>query len=191
MKRIIFMALAILFFAGPVSANQVSINLECVTNPICLERLLDAMQGELNGPYVLTRPALANGSGATPTVAACSAFDYVIAGKLYHKAAATSIALTPTTAVPQSKYGAFCFDINSTGTILVQKAPANGTGYTPAASAVADLPAPAVGECRMGYMTVISSSGAYTPGTTALNGTTTAAYTDNNALFSGKVKAGK
>lgn len=134
------------------------------------------------GDYLIDAPALSTPASATLTVAS-GAFRFVIDGTGYAKAAVSAgTALSPTTVIPQSTYGGFCFDIASTGTIRTQGCAAQATGYTSAALALAALPAVDDDYVRMGTMTIVKSDGAFTPGTTAVNAANvTVAYADGTS----------
>jgi hypothetical protein len=168
-----------------------AINTITVQDPEMLRRLLEAfdtevdalrtlindIRGKLLGNYLFSKPTLAIGS--TNTAVSSIAFDYLIAGIKYAKAAVAAGTAPGNDVVPQSTYGAVAFDIGADGTIDAIEATNNATGYASAALAVAGLPAVASGHVRMGYVTAIKSDGAFTFGTTALNAAnTTVAYTD-------------
>jgi len=150
-----------------------------------IKTLLNDIRTELLGDYLITLPALAIGTDLTCVSGV--AFNYAVNGAAYYKAAvATGTALTPTTAIPQAKYGAFALDIGADGTIDVSGATDNGTGYDSAALAIAGLSAVAADHVRMGTVTVTKSDGAFTPATTHLNAANvTAAYTDSDDWMTG------
>lgn len=136
----------------------------------------------LQGDYILTSPALAIGS--TATAVANGAFDYVINGVPYKKAAVAAGTAPGNDVVPQSTYGAVAFDIGTDGTIDAIEAAANATGYASAALAIAGVPAVAADHARMGYVTATKSDSAFTFGTTDLDAAnTTVAYTEGDSLF--------
>lgn len=135
----------------------------------------------MQGNYVEGPTTLA--IGGTTTAVSSVAFDYIIAGKRYSKAAVAAGTAPGNDVIPQSTYGAVAFDIGTDGTIDAIEASANATGYASAALAVAGLPAVASGHVRMGYVTATKSDGAFTFGTTALNAAnSTVAYTDATTL---------
>lgn len=186
-------------------ADKIPVNHEHISNPAMLEKLLNAMYTEiaqartlanslktqlnavinyLKGDFLLTGPALAIGS--TPANVSNVAFNYVINGALYYKAAVAAGTAPGNDVIPQAKYGAVAFDIGTDGTIDAVEAPANSTGYDSAALAAAALPAVAADHVRMGYVTVSKSDGTFTFGSTSLaDGSTTEVYTSASTLFSG------
>jgi len=127
--------------------------------------------------YCVTDPSLAIGSSSEAAVAN-SAFSYRIGYWSYSKAAAET-ALSGD-AVPVNKHGAWKLSIDSDGTITVTEADGNSTGYDTPAAAVDALDAETADEAPMGYVTVINTSGSFTPGTTLLSAAgVTATYTDH------------
>jgi len=132
--------------------------------------------------HVLTPPTLAIGS--TPANVSSVAFDFVINGAAYARAAVAAGTAPGNDVVPINKYGAVAFDIAAAGTITAIEAAANATGYTSAALAIAGVPAAASNLCRMGYVTVVRTAGAFTFGTTSLaDGDTTTVYTSTIPAF--------
>ncbi|MFH2074245.1 MAG: hypothetical protein ABIJ57_02685 [Pseudomonadota bacterium] len=150
-----------------------------------LKTLLNDIRTELLSDYLVTMPVLAIGS-TKPDVSTI-AFNYVVNGPMYYKAAvAAGTSLTPTTLVPQDMYSAWALDIGTNGTIDVLACAAQGTGYTPESAAIAALPAVAADHVRMGYLTVISDTGAYTPDTAELDDAAlTVSYVDTATFLSG------
>ena len=145
-----------------------------------LKSLLNEVRNLFAGDYLVSVPTLAIGSNKDDV--ASTAFDYVINGTRYSKAAVTTGTGPGDDVIPQSKYGAVAFDIGTNGTIDAIEATDNATGYASAALAVAGLPAVAADHVRMGYVTATKSDGAFTFGTTDLNAAnTTVAYTDATA----------
>lgn len=144
--------------------------------------LVNDIRAKLKGDYLLSKPTLAIGS--TTTAVSSVAFDFIINGVKYAKAAVAAGTAPGNDVVPEDKYGAVAFDIGINGTIDAVEAPANATGYTTAALAAAALPAVAADHARMGYVTAMKSDGAFTFGTTDLNAAnTTVAYTDAQTAF--------
>lgn len=136
----------------------------------------------LQGNYLLSTPGLAGGSNADDV--ANIAFQYVVGGVVYNKAAITTGTGPGNDVVPQSTFGAVAFDIGIDGTVDAVEATGNATGYASAALAAAGLPAAAAGHARMGYVTATKSDGAFTFGTTNLNAAnTTVAFTEGTTLF--------
>lgn len=85
--------------------------------------------------------------------------------------------------VPINTYGAWRLEVGENGTVDIIEASGNATGYTTAALAVAGLPVLQFEHAEMGYVTAMDTSGAFVPGTTALNsGTVTAVFTDSSVV---------
>jgi hypothetical protein len=117
-----------------------------------------------------------------------SAFSFRIAGWSYSKAAAET-ALSGDT-VPQNKYGAWLLSIDSEGTITINEASDNATGYDSPALAVNDLPDIGSDEAVMGYVTAINTSSTFVPGTTGLDASgVTDTYTDGRPKIRGTPEA--
>lgn len=145
-----------------------------------LKSLLNEVRNLFAGDYLVTKTTLAIGS--TTTAVSNAAFDYVVNGTRYSKAAVAAGTAPGNDVIPQSKFGAVAFDIGTDGTIDAIEASDNATGYASAALAAAGLPAVAADHVRMGYVTATKSDGAFTFGTTDLNAAnTTVAYTDATA----------
>lgn len=112
--------------------------------------------------------------GSTNTAVASTAFDYVLSGVAYSKAAvATGTALAAGT-IPSNTWGVYRTSINSAGTIAFTAGAANfTTGYATEALAIAALPALPASSWNMGYLTVQTKTGsAFIGGTDALAGGT-------------------
>lgn len=124
----------------------------------------------------ITDPTLAEGSDTAKV--ANSAFDYLINDFAYSKSAVET-ALSGDT-IPQNKYGAFSFKIDSDGDITIAEADDNATGYDTPRIALEDLGSSDSESAYMGYVTVISTdSGGFIPGTTALDDSAvTVTFTD-------------
>lgn len=141
-----------------------------------------ALVTTLQGNYLLSTPGL--GIGSTADLVANIAFQYVVGGVVYNKAAVAAGTAPGNDVIPQGTYGACAFDIGTDGTIDAVEATGNATGYASAALAAAGLPAAAAGHARMGYVTATKSDGAFTFDTTNLNAAnTTVAYTEGTTLF--------
>ena len=138
--------------------------------------------------FTLTAPSLSIGTSDT-TAVKNAAFSYRIKPHSYSKIAAET-ALSGDT-VPQSKYGAWRLQIESDGTIAIQAADNNATGYDTAAQAVQDIPAESTEAAAMGFVTAINSAATFIPGTTALStgGTVTVTYTDGFNSVRGQPEA--
>jgi hypothetical protein len=108
-----------------------------------------------------------------------SAFTYYIAGVSYSKGAIDNFS-PGTDVIPEDKYGAVALDIDYAGTVTAVSATANATGYGSAVLAVAGIPACATDKCRIGWVTVMKSDGAFTFETTEFDAANvTEVYTDN------------
>jgi len=135
----------------------------------------------VTGEYVLTTPALSVGVAAADDVTT-GAFNFIINGVSYAKAAAETG--PGNDVIPQNTYGAVAFDIGANGTIDAIEAADNATGYASAVLAIAGVPAAASDHCRIGYVTVMKSDGAFTFGTTELSAANvTEAYTSTIPAF--------
>lgn len=123
----------------------------------------------------ITAPTLAIGVSDTKKVKH-SDFIYKISEYSYSKSS-SEISLSGLSVIPQSKYGAFAFQIDADGTITVTEATLNSTGYATPTKAIEDLPYSDSDSAYMGFVTVINTSDDFTPATTELSGVT-ATYTD-------------
>jgi hypothetical protein len=146
--------------------------------------LVNDIRTNLLGNYCVSLPGLALGSSNADDILS-AAFDYVIAGKLYHKA---TVETAPgTDAIVATKYGCVALDIDAAGTITA--VPATGqvaAEFTSAALAIAALPAVASTKYRMGYVTVVKSDGTFTFSTTEFSAANvTDVFVDNNDYLSG------
>ena len=147
-----------------------------------IKTLLNDIKNRLAGDGLMSLPGLVIGS--TTTHVANVAFDYIINGAKYSKAAVAAGTAPGNDVIPQSKYGAVALDIGTDGTIDVIEAAANETGYDSAVLAIAGLAAVAADHVRMGTVTATKSDGAFTFGTTALDAAnTTVVYTDGICVF--------
>lgn len=145
--------------------------------------LANDIRAALKGSYNVSLPALAIGS--TPANVANVAFDYTVAGIRYTKSAVAAGTAPGNDVVPVDTYGAVALDIDAAGTITIAEAVDNVTGYASAELALADIPAIASTEARMGTVSVIrATAGAFTFGTTSLaDGDTTVVYTDAQTSY--------
>lgn len=132
----------------------------------------------------ITSPTLAIGTSSEAAVAN-SSFKYMGQdGRIRTKAAAET-ALSGDD-VPVSKYGAWMLEIDDDGTITVQEADDNVTGYDSAALAIDGLPGVTSGSICMGFVTAINTAGAFVPGTTLLSAATvTDTYTNGHPGYRG------
>lgn len=139
--------------------------------------LLNDIRTALFANGIVSLPGL--GIGTTKPNVASVAFDYIIAGIRYTKAAVAAGTALSGSNVPEALYGAWALDIDAAGTITIAEGAANATGYASAALAIAGIPAVASTKVRMGTVSVISSSGVFDPGTTNLDAAAvTDVYTD-------------
>ncbi len=133
----------------------------------------------------ITKPTLAVGVSNAAAVKN-SAFSYLGSDGRTRSKATAETALSGDT-IPQSKYGAWLLEIDDDGTIAVQDASDNATGYDSAALAIDDLPAPSSGCIVMGFVTAINSAATFVPGTTLLSAATvTDTYTDGHPGLRGQ-----
>jgi len=147
-----------------------------------IKTLLNDIKNRLAGDGLMSLPGLVIGS--TTTAVANVAFDYIVNGAKYTKAAVVAGTAPGNDVIPTGTYGAVALDIGADGTIDVIEATDNATGYASAVLAIAGLAAVAADHVRMGTVTVIKSDGAFTFGTTALSdANTTEVYTDNTCVF--------
>jgi hypothetical protein len=141
---------------------------------VLVNSIRQALRG---GSYNSSLPAIAIGS--TATAVSNVAFDYMINGVRYTKAAVTAGTAPGNDVIPEGLYGAVALDIDAAGTISISEASANATGYATAALALAALTAVVGNKARMGTVTASISSGTFTFGTTDLDAAnTTVAYDD-------------
>lgn len=132
-----------------------------------------------------TAPTLAIGSSSEAAVAN-SAFKYIGQDGRVRSKAAAETALSGDD-VPQNKYGAWLLEIDDDGTIAVQEADDNATGYDSPALAIDALPAPTSGCIVMGFVTAIYTGGDFVPGTTLLSAAgVTDTYTDGHPGYRGE-----
>jgi hypothetical protein len=147
-----------------------------------LETLSVGIQEKLTGDYLLSLPLLA--IGTTVQNVANIAFDFLISGVKYSKAAVPAGTALAGDAVLQDTYGAWRLEIGANGTIDIVEATANATGYASALLAIAGLPAVSADHASMGVVTAINTGGVFTPGVTGLDAVTvTATYTDGQTSF--------
>jgi len=135
----------------------------------------------------ITAPGIAIGS-VDSTKVLNAAFSFDIQGQSYAKASAENTFVGLST-VPQNKYGAFSLTIESDGTITINEADDNATGYDSPGLAIAGLPNAGSDTAYMGFVTVIETAAAgFIPGTTdlATGGTVTATYTDGDPAKRGE-----
>jgi hypothetical protein len=136
--------------------------------------------GNFTGSFVINDAGagLAIGTTSASAVKNGNAFQYNIGGNAYPEAADTETELSGST-IPQSKYGAWRLEINTDGTVSIQAASDNATGYATVGLAVQGLPNEDSTKAAMGYVTAINTSGTFVPGTTELSAAgVTATYTD-------------
>jgi hypothetical protein len=121
--------------------------------------------------------------GSTVTKVSSAAFNYVINGGFYYKAAVAVGTIPGNDVIAATKYGAVAFDIDKIGTIFaIEATDQTAQEFTTAALAVAALPSVVTGCLRIGYVTATKSDGAFTFGTTSLAAAnSTVAYTSTAA----------
>lgn len=147
-----------------------------------IKTLVNDIRAKLKGDFNISLPGLAIGS--TATAVSNVAFDFIIAGIRYTKAAVAAGVAPGNDVIPQATYGAVALDLVAAGTVTIAEAAANATGYASAALAIAGIPAVASGKARMGTVTVVKSDGAFTFGTTDLDAANvTTVYTDSDTAF--------
>jgi hypothetical protein len=110
--------------------------------------------------------------GTTDTKVASAAFDYILSGVAYSKAAVAAGSALAAGTIPQDTWGVYRFSINSAGTVAVTAGAANfTTGYATEALAVAALPAVPAASWNMGSATIQTKVGAtFIGGTDGLTG---------------------
>lgn len=144
---------------------------------------LKAAVAEAANSAPMSSPALA--------VHACTAYVNIAAtynniqGNLKLVSAAKQTLSAVGSAIPATKYGAYAFQVGSNGTIDTVAASGNGTGYASGALALAGLSAAPADHSRLGTLTVYAgTSSTFTPGTTALSGTSAVAtFANATSLF--------
>jgi len=107
--------------------------------------------------------------GTTKTNVSNPIFTHYIGAVAYYQPANLAGSPLGSDVIPQDKYGAVALDINSEGTITVISARQNLTGYITESAAIADLPDPDSNNVRLGFVTVMRSTAAFTFGTTHLD----------------------
>lgn len=124
------------------------------------------------GTGVLKSTGLARGS--TDTQIASGAFNFVVAGVYYAKAAVPAGTAIGAQTVTADKWALYRLVIGVNGTIDVLPAAGNATGYNTEALAKAAIPAVTADHADMGYITVKTAAGlAWVAATDALAGGTT------------------
>ena len=107
------------------------------------------------GSYNSSLPALAIGS--TATAVSNVAFDYMINGVRYTKAAVAAGTAPGNDVIPEDTFGAVALDIDAAGTITISEASGNAVGYATAALALEGLTAVVGNKARMGTVTASGS----------------------------------
>lgn len=136
--------------------------------------------GDFTGSFIISDAGagLAIGTASKSAVQNANQFFYDVGGNRYNEAAATETELSGDT-VPQSKYGAWRLEINADGTVSIQAADNNSTGYATPALAVKGLIDESSTKAALGYVTAINTSGTFIPGATELDAAgVTATFTD-------------
>lgn len=132
-----------------------------------------APKGILSGPVgsgLLKSPA--PGIGSTTDQVATGAFNFMINGVTYHKAAVAAGTAPAATTVPDGKFGLFGFEIGADGTIDNNDAADNATGYATAALALAALPDASANHTMIAYIIVEADGADFVGATTALSAAT-------------------
>ncbi len=144
-------------------------------------KFFDEFPGNFTGAFVINDAGvgLAIGTSSTSAAQNTKAFSYNIGGDAYPEAINTETELSGDT-VPQNKYGAWRLEIDVDGTVSIQEADDNATGYATVGLAVQGLRDESSTKAAMGYVTAINTaSGGFVPGTTSLSaGTVTSTFTD-------------
>lgn len=146
------------------------------------EKFFEEFPGNFTGAFVINDAGvgLAIGTSSTSAVKNGNAFSYNIGGDAYPEAVDTETELSGDT-VPQNKFGAWRLEIDVDGTVSIQAASDNATGYATVGLAVQGLPVESSTKAAMGYVTATNTaSGGFVPGTTSLStgGTVTSTFTD-------------
>lgn len=103
------------------------------------------------------------------------AFQYVIAGVGYSKAAETALQFSQNFTIADDTFGISLVQINAAGTISTVE-PSAAMSYASASLALGALPAPTTGNVAIGYIRIAPTAGVFTANTTAL--TTIATFVD-------------
>jgi len=137
---------------------------------------------------LMTNPVLIESSG-TANEMACSAFDYKIAGVMYHKAADTDFPFTGTEVILKNKFGGFLLSIDASGTLKTTPCPDvadSKQDYADKAAveaALADVPAD---ECPIGYLVIQATADTdFTAQSTDLAAQQSATFYVDDAIFEG------
>ena len=164
-----------------VVQEPVKINGEVQIFTMDNEKFFTEFPGDFTGSFVINDAGvgLAIGTASTSAVKNSNAFSYNIGGDAYPEAIDTETELSGST-VPQNKFGAWRLEIDVDGTVSIQAASDNATGYATVGLAVQGLPTESSTKAAMGYVTAINTAaGGFIPGTTLLDaGTVTATFTD-------------
>ena len=119
---------------------------------------------------LISQSTLARGS--TDTKVSTTAFIFWGGGAQPEaKAAVTAGHTLPTGTIPADKWGLYLVSIAAGGTVTLQAAAGNTTGYDTEAEAIAAMPEEAKDNAVVGYFTVLTASGQpFIAGTDALEG---------------------
>jgi hypothetical protein len=149
--------------------------------------LVNDIRISLKGDYLISKPGLVIGSSAATAIKNGSAFDYIINGVQYNAASAETAFAGTEADLPSAGavYGAWRLIIDAAGTMSIQEAADNATGYATAELALADLPALTADNAAVGTLTVLAADGtAFDPATTELSAANiTDAYADGGTAF--------
>lgn len=147
-----------------------------------LTTLVNDIRAKLKGDYILNATGL--GVGSTAANVASIAFDFIINGVGYKKAAVAAGTALSGDDIPDGTYGAWRLEIGADGTVDIIEAADNATGYASAVLAVAGLPAVSADHASMGVVTASNAGAVFDPGTTELShANVTEAYTDGDTAF--------
>jgi hypothetical protein len=136
--------------------------------------------GDFTGAYVVNNEGTGLAIGTSNKAAAqnTNAFIYNISGDAYKEAANTETLLSGDN-IPQNKYGAWRLEIDTDGTVSIQEADDNATGYDTPGLAVQGLPNESNERAALGYITAVNTSSVFVPGTTELDASgVTSTFTD-------------
>ncbi len=144
------------------------------------EKFFEEFPGNFTGAFVINDAGegLAIGTSSTSAAKNGNAFSYNIGGNAYPEAVNTETELSGST-IPQNKYGAWRLEIDVDGTVSIQAADDNATGYATVGLAVQGLRDESSTKAALGYVTAINTAGTFIPGTTSLSAANvTSTFTD-------------